>query len=716
MEISTKHFLTGTWLTLLAGVVACAGTAAGENSEVPFRGALEAAAVIQTPMAAEIPGSLILGNGDLNGILWVHGGRLRFSITKNDACDGRLETADDPDLFRVDIKNRKWNRIGYPPSWRKPYPCPLICGHVEFSGDAGEDSPSWTTVRQEGQSTLAFDKSEKLVIGTIKGNAGNSAGWGFAPRVTAPAGRVTARLSGGANAKWYLDFPGTGVRSGWQPASPNASEAAFEMPAGKTLRRIDLYIWTDDGKPAEVRLHSVATDGVVQSLAGAGTTTPFQSRLDLASAMGTVVGAGGMKVTGRVLADRNAAIFETTRPVSLTPCAADFIPTSKREDRSGAQWVLTTVPGDVDWAGMSFAMALAGRGKRHVVSVVTSFEADDPVDAAIKLASETLAEDAKAQTAAHERDWQAFWSKSGVALDDPYLEAVWYRNLYFLRCFSKPGVPPVGLFMGCATDVMPWHGVATTDYNFEQCFWPAFATNHAELAEPYNRFMVDYLPRGKWFARETYGLNGAFYPVNHFVHQINDPDACKSKNRRMNFYAPWTYVPGANGWQAQNVWLAYLYHPNRDFLETDAYPIVKEMAIFYAEFLDQCERTPGGKAIYGPTYSPEHRAFGENDTPCDIAFTRFTLKAAIRGGLMLGRDSDRVEQWQAALALVPDYPLVPDSDPPIISDVRGGGKITYNVAVPALPVFPVSWYRQSRRTVWSSRWRLNRPSAANSAC
>ena len=52
MEISTKHFLTGTWLTLLAGVVACAGTAAGENSEVPFRGALEAAAVIQTPMAA----------------------------------------------------------------------------------------------------------------------------------------------------------------------------------------------------------------------------------------------------------------------------------------------------------------------------------------------------------------------------------------------------------------------------------------------------------------------------------------------------------------------------------------------------------------------------------------------------------------------------------------------------------------------------------------
>jgi len=679
----------------LASLNALTGSAIGQDKDIPFRESLEAATVIQSPMAGEIPGSLILGNGNLNGILWVHQGRVRFSITKNDACDGRLETADDPDLFRVDIKNRQWNNISYPPSWRKPYPCPLICGHVEFSGNDGDSPPTWVTIRQEGQSTLVFDKSNKLVIATIKGNAGNSAGWGFVPEVAAPVSRVTARLSGGANAKWYLDFPGTGVSSGWQPASPEASEVAFEIPAGSTLQRIDLYIWTNDGKPAEIRLHSVATDGNTQSLAGAKTTTPFQSRLDLARAVGTVTGPDGMKVTGRVLADRNAAVFESTGPVSLTPCAADFIPISKRGARSGTQWVVTTVPGDADWAGMSFAMALADRDKRHALAVVTSFEVGDPVDAAVQLANETLAEDAKAQATAHEAAWRTFWSKSGVSLDDPYLESVWYRNLYFLRCFSKPGVPPIGLFMGCATDVMPWHGVATTDYNFEQCFWPAYVCNHADLAEPYNQFMRDYLPRGKWFAEETYGIEGAFYPVNHFNHQINDPTICKSKNRHMNFYMPWTYVPGANGWQAHNVWLAYLYHPDKAYLEKTAYPVVKEMAIFYTEFLSQCERTLEGKAIYGPTYSPEHRGFGENDTPCDIAWTRFTLKAAIQGATVLGRDAARIEQWQAALELVPDYPLVPGSDPPIVSDVRGGGKIKYNVAVPVLPVFPageVNWW------------------------
>jgi hypothetical protein len=395
-------------------------------------------------------------------------------------------------------------------------------------------------------------------------------------------------------------------------------------------------------------------------------------------------------VTARVLAGCNAAVFETSSKVTLTPCAADFIPASKGGKQGDVEWVLTTIPGDGDWQGMSFALAHAAKGARHVVAVVTSLEAKDPVAAAVTLAGNVMVADTVKQVAEHEAVWREFWSKSGVALADSYLESVWYRNLYFLRSFSKPGVQPVGLFMGCALDVMPWHGVATTDYNFEQCFWPAFSCNHAELAEPYNRYMVDYLPRGKWFAKETYGLEGAFYPVNHFTHQVNDPSVCKSKNLHMNFYIPWTYVPGANGWQAQNVWLNYLYHPDRDYLQKCAYPVVQQMAIFYAEFLEQCRKTPEGKAVYGPTYSPEHRGFGVDDTPCDIAWTRFTLKAAIQGAQTLGGEKVAlVKRWQAALALVPDYPETPKTNPPVIADVRGGEPIKYNVPVPVLPVFPV---------------------------
>ena len=88
----TRTITAATLAILLAGITA----QATELPEIPYASALQRANVVQEKMATEIPGALILGNGDLNGILWVNRGRLRFSITKNDACDGRLDMANDP--------------------------------------------------------------------------------------------------------------------------------------------------------------------------------------------------------------------------------------------------------------------------------------------------------------------------------------------------------------------------------------------------------------------------------------------------------------------------------------------------------------------------------------------------------------------------------------------------------------------------------------------
>ena len=695
-SLHTMKSLHAFLVAFLAGFAVVLDAAA-----IPFPAALDAAAVEQTPMTPEIPGSLILGNGDLNGILWYHHGQLRFTITKNDACDGRLETAQDPELVRIDVANHKWTTppgCENPPSWKKPYPCPLICGHILFGTP---DPAGWSVVQGHPQASVRYDANSGQAVATIAGRSGNTAGdsaaWGFVPQIPGDARKITARCSGSTNASWCVELPGTGVRSDWQKAQPEATDVELEIPSGKKLTQLAFHVRTDDGKPAEVRLHSVMAGGEAQSLAGADSigNSGCSARLDVARAAGTVIRRDGEKLTGRVLAQRNVALFETREKVALAPCSAKFIPPSTRGRQRGVEWVLTKVPNDEDWPGMSFALAHASQDARHAVAVVTSLEAKDPVAAAVQLAEEALAEDATKQVAAHEAVWREFWSASGVALADGYLEATWYRNLYFLRCCSKPGVPPIGLFIGCAFDEMPWHGAPTTDYNFEQTFWGAFVCNHAELAEPYNRLLIEYLPRGKWFAKETYGLDGVHYPVNHFAHQINDPAVCKSRNRHMNFYLPWSYVPGANGWQAHNVWLAYLHHPDTNYLKNTVYPLVKEMAIFYADFLEHCGRSSDGKANYGPSYSPEHRKFGVDNTPCDIAWTRFTLNAAIRGATTLACDGELVPRWRAALALVPDYPRTSKTTPPVIADVRGGEPITYNCPVPAMPVFPageVNWF------------------------
>ncbi|MEI6784192.1 MAG: glycoside hydrolase family 95-like protein [Verrucomicrobiota bacterium] len=67
----------------------------------------------------------------------------------------------------------------------------------------------------------------------------------------------------------------------------------------------------------------------------------------------------------------------------------------------------------------------------------------------------------------------------------------------------------------------------------------------------------------------------------------------------------------------------------------------------------------------------------------------------MQGARTLGRDAALVQRWEAALKLVPDYPLTPSTKPPVVADVRGGEPIEFNVAVPVLPVFPVgevNWF------------------------
>ena len=47
--------------------------------------------------------SLILGNGDLYGIVWTKDNKLFMSITKNDIWDARVNTSEDDELPNVNL-------------------------------------------------------------------------------------------------------------------------------------------------------------------------------------------------------------------------------------------------------------------------------------------------------------------------------------------------------------------------------------------------------------------------------------------------------------------------------------------------------------------------------------------------------------------------------------------------------------------------------------
>ncbi|MBM3262497.1 MAG: hypothetical protein FJY97_03605 [candidate division Zixibacteria bacterium] len=97
------------------------------------------------------------------------------------------------------------------------------------------------------------------------------------------------------------------------------------------------------------------------------------------------------------------------------------------------------------------------------------------------------AQDFETVFATTRRSWRAYWQQAAVALDDPVLEEVWYRNLYFLHCTAKPGVACPGLFGNWSYKNIgtPWHGDYHMNYNTQQPFWGTFSSNHVEKHLPY---------------------------------------------------------------------------------------------------------------------------------------------------------------------------------------------------------------------------------------
>ena len=92
---------------------------------IPFPESLHRADVEVATMKDGQRESLLLGNGDLYGIVWEKDNGLFMRITKNDIWDARVDTSKDGDLPRVDPVTREVTGLdGAPPSYGLPYPQP----------------------------------------------------------------------------------------------------------------------------------------------------------------------------------------------------------------------------------------------------------------------------------------------------------------------------------------------------------------------------------------------------------------------------------------------------------------------------------------------------------------------------------------------------------------------------------------------------------------
>ena len=332
------------WTVLWAATVgltvltaAPADSANGAQPKIPFPAALDAAAVVQERLAGSAQHALILGNGDVNGLLHADGSGLVLRLTKNDVWDARLDSKLDPPVPTMKrIKEmtaagqiagggRAWI-LPAGSTWRgpdsyhaHPYPCPRACAVVRIGAGAGS-TPGWRCIRQQGRRNT-FQRRGTVTVMSIQGKAGASCGWTCGPLgvSTESYSRLRLRLSGSANARHYVDVMASGGEMvggtrKWIDSPTETAEVVLDLARGKKVDRLILYTWTKDGRPAENRYASAVFEGPKGKRPVDLMVTPpetHRATLDIRRAAALVQGAkkDQSTVQVRALAGRNAFLI-----------------------------------------------------------------------------------------------------------------------------------------------------------------------------------------------------------------------------------------------------------------------------------------------------------------------------------------------------------------------------------------------------------------------
>lgn len=223
---------------------------------------------------------------------------------------------------------------------------------------------------------------------------------------------------------------------------------------------------------------------------------------------------------------------------------------------------------------------------------------------------------------------------------DVALETLYFNfGRYLLISSSRPGGSAMNLQGLWNKDFRPpWSSNYTININTEMNYWPAEVANLSELHQPLLEWIGSLSESGKATARDYYGTRGwvahhnsDIWGLSNAVGNFGDGDP---------IWANW-YMGG--NWLCQHLWEHYAFTCDKQYLESYAYPIMKDAALFSLDWLIERE----GYMITSPSSSPEQtfwangRKYGVTEaSTMDIAIIRELFRNVIKASEILDIDKD----------------------------------------------------------------------------
>jgi alpha-L-fucosidase 2 len=183
---------------------------------------------------------------------------------------------------------------------------------------------------------------------------------------------------------------------------------------------------------------------------------------------------------------------------------------------------------------------------------------------------------------------------------DPALESLYFQfGRYLLISCSRPGGLPANLQGIWNNSVRPpWSSNYTININTEMNYWLAEMCNLSELHTPLLNHIKNIATTGRETAKNFYGANGWVAHHNSDIWGLSNPVGDLGKGSPS--WANWT-MGGA--WLSQHLWTHYAYTGDKKYLKEQAYPLMKESAIFCKDWLIQDDK---GYLVTAPSTSPEN--------------------------------------------------------------------------------------------------------------
>jgi len=221
---------------------------------------------------------------------------------------------------------------------------------------------------------------------------------------------------------------------------------------------------------------------------------------------------------------------------------------------------------------------------------------------------------------------------------DPSLVALYLQyGRYLLISSSRPGTRPANL-QGIWNELLtpPWGSKYTTNINVEMNYWPAELLNLSPMHRPLFKMIDELAQSGKETAKEYYQAPG--WVLHHNTDLWRGTAPINASNHGI-----WV---GGSGWLSHHLWEHFLFTQDKAFLRERAYPVMKQAALFYNNYLIKDPKT--GWLISGPSNSPEQGGLVMGPS-MDHEIIRSLFRAVIKASEILDVDKSLRDTLQQKL-------------------------------------------------------------------